>query len=196
MTDRPEVPDTDAVQALWQGQEQESPTMTLQAIRMLVRNDRDHVRNGLLFGLVLIVVEAFAFGRFALTAKNDVMRAGELVVLVGLGWMAWRMWRRASADRRLPDAAATTQTLIAFHRAQLARRRVGYGWMMVTVAPLFVGIAVAAYGGWLLKRGPLANLVPIVALSALWFVAAWFMQRRQARKLQEQIDELDQMARR
>jgi threonine/homoserine/homoserine lactone efflux protein len=196
MTDHPEHPDNDPAQAIWQGQDLETPAMTLQAIRMLVRNDREHVRNGLLFGLGLIVVEGLAFGRVALIAKNDVMRAGVLIVILGLAWMGWRMWRRPWGDRRLPDAAATTQTLIAFHRDQLARRRVSYGWMMITVAPVFVGVAVSFYGGWLLKRGPLLpHLGPLVALCGLWFIAAWFIQRRQSRRLQEQIDDLDQMGR-
>jgi hypothetical protein len=195
MTEHPEMPGADPAQALWQGQELENPTMTLQAIRMLVRNDREHVRNGLLFGLVLVVVEVLAFGRFALTAKNDVIRAGEVIVMLGLAWMAWRMWRR-QFGQRLPDASASTQTLIAFHRAQLVRRRIGFGWMAVTAAPVFMGIAVSFYGGWLLNPAPLLpHLAPLLALSAAWFVAAWFIQRRQARRLQGQIDDLDEISR-
>lgn len=194
MTDRPETPDTDAVQALWQGQERETDAMTLQAMRMLVRNDRDHVRQQLMLGFTLVLVEGVIFGAWAIKAKNEVIRAGMIVVVLGLTWLAWRVWRRQAHG--LPSPGATTQTLIAFHRQQLERRRTNFSYLVVTAAPTFAGLFIAAYGMHLLKRGPPTWwYASFLGLCALWFVGGSLVQRRQARRLQQQIDDLDRMRR-
>lgn len=194
MTDRPEDPNTDALQALWQGQEPETPAMTLQAIRMLARNDANHMRNALFVGFTLLVVEALMFTPWLLKAPNGVMRNGWIIMLVGLAWMGWRMWRQRPS--RLPDLGATTQTLIAFHRRELERRRTNYRSLMVTVAPLFAGMVLVVRGMQLARpHAPLANFAPIVVLAVVWFIWAGVLQRRQARRLQEQIDDLDRLSR-
>lgn len=194
MTDRPESPDTDVVQALWQGQERETDAMTPQAIRMLVRNDRDHVRQQLLFGFGLIVFEVLGFGWMLRSAPSDIIRAGEVIVLLGLAWIAWRWWRRWPS--RAPDASATTQTLIGFQRQELMRRRGGFSWMMIGSAPVIVGAIVTAYGGYRLHPNtPISRLGPFFGILLLWFVVAWIIGRRASRRVQEQIDELDQMGR-
>jgi hypothetical protein len=161
---------------------------------MLVSTDRDHVRHMMLFGFVLIVVEALAFGNMLRVARNDVMRAGEIVVLAGLAWMAWRLWQRRPG--RAPDANATTQSLIAFQREALVRRRGGFGWLMVSSAPVIVGSVLVAYGAYRAQPGaPVSRLFPFFGLVAFWFAGAWIVNRRGMRRLQEKIDDLDQLAR-
>ncbi len=194
MTDRPEDPNTDALQQLWQGQERETPAMTAKAVRMLVRNDRDHMRQQILFGLVLVGVEVVAFGSMLRVAPNALMRAGEIIILLGLAWMTWRMLQRW--PRRVPDADATTQSLIAFQRQALMRRRGGYGWLLASSAPVIIGAIMTAVGGYLVHPGaPISRLAPFFSLLAFWFVAGWFVNRRGSRKLQEQIDDLDEIGR-
>jgi hypothetical protein len=187
-------PPDDHLKALWQGQDTETPTMTVKAMRLLVRNDRDHVRQGLLLGFGLIVFEAIAFGSMLRVARNDVMRAGEIIILAGLAWMAWRLWRRRPG--RAPDPDATTQSLVAFHRESLVRRRGGYAWLMISAGPMLVGVLVLVYGERLASPGVSASrLIPFFTLFVLWFVVAWFINRRGSRRLQDQIDEMDDLSR-
>jgi hypothetical protein len=194
MTERPEIQETDALQTLWQGQPQESETMTLQAMRMLVRNDRDHVRQILLFGFAVIVAEATGFAAMLRVARNDLMRTGEIVVLVGLAWMAWRLWARRPG--RAPDADATTQSLIAFQRQALVRRRGNYVWLLLSSAPVLIGAVLVAVGAFRAQPGaPISRLFPFAAMVGVWLVVAWIVNRRGMRRLQQRIDDLDQMAR-
>jgi hypothetical protein len=182
-------PPEDHLKALWQGQDAETPAMTLQAIRALARNHAGHVRDKFLFGAILIAVEAVAFAPAVWRAPNNVARAGGVIILVGLAWMAWRMRQRWPS--RLPDAKASVGTLIDFHRAELERQRTNYAWLLISAGPMICGMLVMVYGLRLAR--PNAFLVPFFSLLALWFAAAWLIQRRQARRTQEQLDEVDAM---
>ena len=185
-------PPDDHLKALWQGQERESSPMTLQAVRALARNHGAHVRDRFLMGAILIAMEAVVFGLMAWKAPNDVARAGDLVVLFGLAWMIWRV--RAKLPSRVPDTAASLETLLDFQRAELQRQRMSYGDVMLNAGPMIVGLLILVYGLRLARPdADPRNFAPFFVLMAAWFVGAWLMQRRHARRLQEQIDEIDSL---
>jgi len=77
------------------------------------------------------------------------------------------------------------------------RRRARYGWLLVSAGPAIAGLLISTYGFQLaLGLGlPAWWLASFFGLLAMWFLAPWLLQRRQARQLQEQIDDLDQMGR-
>jgi hypothetical protein len=186
-------PPEDQLKALWQGQDTETPTMTAMAIRALARNYGDHLRSRTWFGLGLVAFVVLIYGAYLKRAPNEIARAGDVIILAGLTWMAWRMLRRRPT-RFLPPEASTT-ALIEFHRAELMRQRTSYGRILVTAAPLFFGAAMVVVG--LQTSQPHASwtrTAPFFLLMALWFVLAYFVQRRQARRLAEQIAEMDDLA--
>jgi hypothetical protein len=164
--------------------------MTVQAIRALARNYGSDIRDRFAMMGIVVVVEVIAFGSMAWKAPNDMARLGDLLVLFGLAFLVWRSLTRWPG--RLPDAGASVGTLIEFHRAQLERQRTTYGGMILSVAPMFLGLVVILYGFHLARpHAGLRNFAPFFLLSGFWFIAAWFMQRRQARRIQSQIDEID-----
>ena len=66
--------------------------------------------------------------------------------------------------------------------------------MLLSAGPMLVGLLILIYGMALSRpEAGLRNAGPLVVLLGVWFVAAWFVQRRQARKVQEQIDDLDRL---
>jgi hypothetical protein len=185
-------PPDDNLKALWRGQETETTTMTVEAIRALARNHGAHVRDKFLMGAVLVAIEALFFGVMAWRAPNNVARVGDVMVLAGLAWMIWRLQARLPGS--LPAAGASAETLIDFHRAELQRQGRGYGDLMLIAGPMILGLLVLIYGMALTRpEAGLRNVGPILVLLGVWFVAAWFVQRRQARGLQDQIEELDRM---
>jgi hypothetical protein len=187
-------PPDDHLKALWQGQEKENPTMTATAIRALARNYGDNLRGRIWLGMSIAAVEALVFGIYAWRAPNDLLRAGYLIVLVGVGWMVWRILTKRPG--RLPPPEASTTALIDFHRAELERQKPSFGWLTVTVAPVFVGMFVSLLG--MQKARPnmaLANFAPVLLMIVAWWFAAFVMQRRQAKRLAEQIAEMDQLRR-
>jgi hypothetical protein len=183
-------PPEDPIKALWQGQHPETDRMTLQAIRALARTYTDGVRDRMLMTVALIVVETAIFGVLAWRAPNAPMRVGYLLVLVGLAWMAWRVWARRPG--RLPGAESSAATLLDFHRKQLLRQRFSYGDMLVATGPTIAGLVVVIYGMHVLRpQAGWDKFGPFFVLMALWFVGAWIVQRRQARRLRDRIDEVD-----
>jgi hypothetical protein len=188
-------PPDDRLKALWQGQETETSAMTLGALRALARNHGGQVRDRFLMLAVLVAVEVVVFGSMALRAPNDMVRLGDGVVLFGLAFMVWRQSRRWPG--RLPEAEASADALIEFHRRELVRQRSSYGDMLLTAGPVIAGTLVLVYGLHLAhpERGA-RTFAPFFGLMAFWFVSAWFLQRRQARRLQAEIDDLDAMRRR
>ncbi len=185
-------PPDDHLKALWQGQDTETPAMTVQAIRALARNYGSDIRDRFLMMGILVAVEVLVFGSMAWKAPNDMARLGDMLVLFGLAFLVWRSLSKWPG--RLPDTGASVETLIGFHRAQLERHRTSYGAMILSVAPMFLGLVVILYGFHLARPHAGARIfIPFLLLTALWFVCAWFMQRRQARRLQMQIDEIDAM---
>jgi hypothetical protein len=189
MTEPSEKP----IKALWQDQQEEAPAMTAEAIRALARNHNHSARNRLIVGCMLIAFEAAVFGWLALKAPNALARTGELLVVAGLAWMIWRFQLRR--PRSLPDAAASAQTLLIFQRRELERRKSNYIWMLVSAAPVIGGALVTTAGLKMARHGaPNASLAPFFALLGVWFVAGWFMQRRQSQHIQRQIEDLDGLA--
>jgi len=189
MTEPSEKP----VKALWQDQQEEDPMMTAKAIRALARNHNDNARDRLIVGYMLIAFEAAVFGWLALKAPNALARTGELLVVAGLAWMIWRL--RLRRPGHLPDVDASARTLLIFQRGELQRQKRSYIWMIVSAAPTIGGALVAVTGLKIARHGATnASLAPFFALLGIWFVACWFMQRRQSQRIQRQIKDLDGLA--
>lgn len=186
-------PPDDHLKALWQGQDTEASAMTTVAVRALARNYGDNIRGKIGIGLTIAGFEVLLFGMYALRAPNNVLRAGWLIMLAGIGWMTWRIVSKWPS--RLPPAEASAQALIEFHRSQLERQRTGFTWLTLTAAPIFVGAFVALVGMQMARPNmSVANAAPVLVLIAAWWFAATVLQRRQAKRLAEQIAEMDELA--
>ena len=137
-------PPDDHLKALWQGQDTETPTMAATAIRALARNYGDNIRGRIWIGLAIGAFEVVVFGLQALRAQNEVLRTGWLIILAGIGWVTWRILSKRPG--RLPPPETSAQALIDFHRAELEHQRTNFRWMIVTAAPMFLGMAVTLFG--------------------------------------------------
>ena len=187
-------PPDDHLKALWQGQDTESEKMTATAIRALARNYGDTLRGRIWLGFTFGIFEVLLFGVQAWRAPNGFIRAGDMILMAGGLWMIWRIV--GSRPGRLPPPEASVATLIEFHRAELMRQPTGVSWAVVTVAPVFLGMAVVLVG--LQRARPtasLANFAPVIALIVVWCIWAFVLQRRQAKRRAEQIAEMDELRR-
>lgn len=186
-------PPDDHLKALWQGQETETPTMTAIAMRALARNYGDNIRGRIWLGVALGAFEVLMFASYAWRAQNEVLRAGWLITLAGVGWMTWRI--ASKLPSRLPPKEASAAAVMEFHRNQLERQRTGPAWLTVTVVPVFTGLGVAMAGMQEVRpHASPANLAPVAAAVAVWIIAAVVIERRQAKRLAEQIAEMDDLA--
>ncbi len=183
-------PPEDQLKVLWQGQEMETTPMSVDAIRARAARFTKRRHWGFLFGLVLILAEIVIFGRYALILPGTAARVGMLAILVGLGWMIARF--SLLAPRRFPDAKASGESILEYHRTELKRTRETFGSLLVMVGPVLLGMVIFVVGATVtFPRHGFLNALPIMALIALWLVGAWWIVRRGERKRQLKLAELE-----
>ena len=185
-------PPDDHLKALWQGQDTETPTMTAQAVRMLVNDYQTTARRNLYIGLGFCVLCAGFFVLCARIAPNGLVRIGDLILLAWTPGMAWILWRRQ--PERAPGGETSTLGLIDFHRAQVARE----AWdlrssaaLVVVMLPIFAGMAVILAGVWPKTPRMYVQLLPLMTLLAIWLVIYVLQLRRQNRRVQDRLREID-----
>jgi hypothetical protein len=183
-------PPEDHLKALWQGQDTETPEITAQAIRMLLNDYQTTARQKALVGLGISVLSAALFAWCARVAPNGLVRTGDLMMLLWTPVMAWIVWHRQPAGT--PGGETSTMGLIDFHRAQVAREAPDLRLIATIVLPLFIGTAVIGAGLWEQARQMrYVQLLPPLVLLAIWVVIFVFQLRRQRRRVEDRLREID-----
>ena len=150
-------------------------------------------RNALEYGASVAVV--LIFSAYALFLPAPTVRLGALLVVLGTFVMVWQFHRRASAVAP-PDASAA-QPILVHQRAQLARQRDAlasiFTWYLLPFLPgLFVMMFAPALDG---GPGALAGLGLgywlSIGMVTLVFAAIWWLNRRAANGLREQVEAID-----
>ncbi|HZZ33190.1 MAG TPA: hypothetical protein VFE10_14485 [Phenylobacterium sp.] len=192
------LPPDQSLKALWQGQETEHSTMTVQAIRILVNDYRRTARLRAGVGVGIGLLSAVFLAWCAKVAPNDVVRIGDLLVLAGTALGAWISWTQQ--PRRTPDAASSTMGLIDFYRSQVAREAPNLRLMAAILAPAAVGMVVIFAGLWpkivaehVSAQKTFLNFLPILLLLAAWVYLFAVRLRRQKRDVAERLQEIDAM---
>lgn len=185
----------DPIVEAWQASVAEAPLPALADLRSGV--DRFHrmivLRNRLEYGASVLVI--LCFGLYTFMLPSPIARIGAFMIVLGTLFVAWQLYRRASAI--VAPAVEGARPLIAHQRAQLVRQRDALAkvwlWYLLPFAP---GLGVMMFGP-ALARGPAALLhmgwgdsLSMLFVAAV-FAGIWWLNRRAARKLQKAIDELD-----
>jgi hypothetical protein len=172
---------------LWQSQEGENVTITLEEIRLRAgrferriwwRNFREYAAG--------VFVIAWFLATLHLLHGWDFL--GPVLVIAGVIYIMIQLRRRGTA-RSLPvDAGAGAS--IQFYRLELERQRDAlrtiWRWYLLPLVPGLAAIfAVAA-----LKRGVNSRLIGSIIVGVLLFVGVWALNQWGARKLNRKIQEL------
>jgi Flp pilus assembly protein TadB len=183
---------------VWQNQPTEGVHMSVAEVQakastfhstILWRNLREYAASAL-------VVLFFGI-RFAYTA-DPFVRLGMALIIAGTCYLAWQLHVRGSS-RELPRDAGISN-FIDFQRSQLIRQRDMltnlWSWYLGPLVPGLV-IMIVAIGRATAGRVP--HIWPLTALYlgiifAVFFAIDW-LNKRAARRLQHQIDELDDASR-
>lgn len=131
----------------------------------------------------VILVEAWQIWR----SREIVERVGDLLTITAFLYVAFR-FRGNVAVRSMPAGLGLTGS-VHFYSDQLARRRdlSAYPWRFLL--PFVPGVALSLLGGAL--DGSPAQAAAVVTFGVALFVAAAWWEKRRARRIQDQIDELD-----
>lgn len=186
------------LKALWQEQETENPTMTVQAIRILVSDFQRTARLRASLSVGVSLLSAVFFVWCTTVAPNDIVRIGYLLMLAGAAVGALLVWTKQT--RRTPGIATSTMGLIDFYRAQVAREAPDIRLIAAVTLPTAVGMVVIFAGLWpkIIAENPAGlkiflNFMPILLLLAVWIYCFILGLRRQQRSVTERLRDIDAM---
>jgi hypothetical protein len=181
-------PDDRSLRALWQSGAAEIAPLPIAEIKRRAGKLSDSIarRNRREYIAVGIVVIVFAL--YAIFLPGSLLKIGSLLVGAGAIFVGWQLARRSSR----PDPDAEAADVRTYYRARLVTEehmlaQVGRWYL----APLIPGLAVFLAG---IAR--VANLSPLsfailVAAHALVFLGIWWLNRRTAAMLRDQIARID-----
>lgn len=188
----------ETAKAAWQESAAEATPPTLDAIRAgtdrfyrLVRR-----RNRIEYAACALVIPCFTAYTFLL--PSPVARLGAFLVVLATLFIAWRLYRHASADA--PPEVEAARPLIEHQRTQFVRQRDAlasvWRWYLLPFVP-GMGLMVFAPAVEKGRRGLLemgvGGMISVAVIFAV-FIGIWWLNLRGARKLQKAIDDLDALA--
>lgn len=150
-------------------------------------------RNMIEYGAGAIVV--FAFAGIALATPDWGIRAAVVLIIAGVAYISWKLATIAGAKRK-NDGVSWAD----FHRAELVRQRDAtasvWRWYLAPLLPGMAAFILATVRSPAEGDIPLLARLVIGAIAVAWVGAVFFgiaaLNKRASRKLQEEIDKLDE----
>jgi Flp pilus assembly protein TadB len=184
-----ELPPKD-LKTVWQNQDSEGIQMSIDEIRTKARSFERKIRRRNLREYIAAAFIAAGFAFFAWHSPSPIIRLGNLTVAVGALFFAYQLHLRGSS-RTQPKEMGTMGGL-DFYLGQLERERTlldeSWKWMIWLIPGMIVLMAGVIANGWIGKAAP------FLAITCLWIgIWLWMMlsrNKRRARALQQEIDEL------
>ena len=192
-------PASNDAKSIWQNQETEGTTVTLDDIRKRAARFQKRIRNRNLREYIASVVVIAAFAFVAWQTPGWMIKSGSALIVAATIFVAWQLHRRGRAQA-VPDGA-TAGGLLAFHREELVRQRdaVRSVWLWYLL-PFQPGMALLMLGRYFQVHVPGRTLATdhlIIVFSsiviALVFVIIMLLNLWGAARLQNRIHELDKL---
>lgn len=184
-----------SMKELWQSQSTEGVRMSVEQIQAVAGKfqRRIHWRNVREYVAAMFLVVFFSYEFFR--GNDPVVRAGFGLLIAGIFYLIWHLLSKGSW-RPLPEDAGLS-SCIEFQRRQLEQQRdlVSSVWRWY-LAPLAPGMAILLVAFYRANPGHVKYPAIIVLPEAIFFavicVAVARLNENAARRLQRQIDELDE----
>jgi hypothetical protein len=195
MSSKPHEPD---FKNIWQNQETEKATMSIEEVRLNARKVLLRKQSDLIARSAFVILAAVSFGIFLMNARVTSLRflAGLIttMLLTSTVWSLIRAYQRTRRTQSLviagPNAAMTS--CLEFYRSELERIR-EYAkqpaWQLVTVLVIIA---------WMMRDAlarnsadPFRVVLPYVLFAAAGMIVLVAVRKFQTRRLQDDIDALD-----
>jgi hypothetical protein len=176
------------VQNIWQKQETEKNTMSIDELRMNAKRLLRRKQRDLIARIAFVLLAAVACGMFLMNARLTSLRSiAVLVTSVLLASTVWRLFR--TYDSR---ASVAMTPCLEFYRSELARMQ-EFGrvpaWQLVTVLVIIAWMARDAFRRN--SEDPFRLVLPYVLIAAAGMVVLMAVRKYQARRVQNDMDALD-----
>jgi len=184
---------------IWQNQETEGTTVTLEDIRGRAAKFEKRVRDRNLREYIAGAIVIAVFGFYVWYMPGWMMKLGSLLVVAATIFIVWQLHRRGRAQA-VPDGV-TLAALLAFQRRELVRQRDAlrtvWLWYLLPFVPGMALILLGRYFQIHVPGRPLAMdhlaIVFTAIIAALVFVVILLLNLWVAARLQNRIHELDKM---
>jgi hypothetical protein len=179
----------DDLQNLWQSQQPDGFRMPLEVIRAKAMKFQRRVRfrNAREYAASLFAAAFFTWQ--AIVLADPIRRAGSVLVIAGMLYVVWHLSRWGSSRE-------VTGNTLEFHRRELERQRdllkSIWRWYL---GPMIPGLLVIGAAG-LRDKGSAGHtrfVIGYLVALPLFFYGVGLLNKRGARCLQRQIDELDKL---
>jgi hypothetical protein len=176
------------IKALWKQRNQEQLALPIEALRQRSLALYRTVWRQDMAELMGCAIVALVFGFEVGVAPNVLTRLGELLAIVSALIAAFQL-RRFAATR--PSGASTANSLLAFHIAELRRRRdlLRSVWLWIVV-PIMISFWVILAGFVRARPGSAGTLLIFASVMTVIGIILSLANIRGARRLQRDIDAL------
>lgn len=194
-----EFPEDRQAMELWQNQKTEGVRMSVEQVRVEAGRFQRKIHWRNMREYVAALAEIALFGYWFLRAKDLLVRVGFALLLAGLAYLVWHLLSKGSPAEAEEEEGAGLSGWIAFRRRELVRQRdlMRSVWLWY-IGPLVPGIAVvfiaAARAAHAIRHSLIVWAADALVVVVVFLVVAE-LNKRGARKLQRQIDELDEQTR-
>jgi fatty acid desaturase len=188
---------------IWQSQESENPTMSIQEIREKVGKLRTKLRREMIFNLVVASICTLHFTAvFVLLVHSAYERISWGLVIAGalymLSYVVYESVQRMHAERNYEDAGISSS--LRFYRWALERKRRHVRHMAVAAVALVAGAIMAVLPGMaLIFQHPDGSiwirLAPFWIILGLWGFLYFIMRRRIRHEFQREFAMLETLER-
>lgn len=181
--------------SLWMHQDVNSPPLSLEQLRERSNWLEKKIRQRNLVEYIAAAIVIPIFTGYAIFLSEPMVRLGSVMIIVGVLYVMWELYRRASPAKLDPSATATH--VLAFHRAELLRQqRALEGVWLWYIGPMVPGLLVFVLGP-MFMHGPhdWVNMCTTFASFAAFFAGVYWLNWRVARQIRREIERLDALAR-
>ena len=191
-------PEHNPMQQVWQSQPTEGVHMSIAEIQTKASKFQTTIRWRNLREYAAAALVVLFFGYRMLGTADPLVRAGMALIIAGTCYLTWQLHRKGSESQLPKDAGLSS--FIDFQRSQLVRQRDMllslWSWYLGPLLPgmVLMIVAIGRANPGHVKHIWLVTSV-YLAVILLVFLAIDRLNKRAARRLQRQIDELDEASR-
>jgi hypothetical protein len=194
----PQDPMEDDVRSVWRDQPAATFTLSHAEIAMKIQTLDRKLRRWFAMVYVVIAVEVVFFGIVFVLFHDPIQRIGALLILGAMLYFAYQLRLHTLQARAVRiNAERTTTPSAAFLRSYLDTRRTFHSgiWLWSRLLALLPGPLVLAYGVGRADPEAVPLAWGVAGMFALIVPVSIVLQRRIARRYEQQIEEIDGLAR-
>ncbi|HLQ77367.1 MAG TPA: hypothetical protein VK210_08430 [Terriglobia bacterium] len=193
MSLQPPEPD---LRNIWQNQETEKTTMSIEDVRikarrLMKRQQRDLIVRSA-FAIIAVVFCGVVFMRARIATTGAIAGLVTAMLLASTARNLYLAFRRSRNDALENSSNTALTSCLEFYRSELERQR------QVARQPLWQLVAALLIVAWLVPRPLMRSnmdllraVLPVVLLAAAILIVLMALRKFQARRVQEDIDALD-----